>query len=323
MHALLFDGEQPRIEPRRLEPEAPEGEALIRPVRAGVCSTDLEICRGYMDFKGVLGHEFVGVVEDVNGDDARKLKGRRVVGAINAVCGACDMCRRGLASHCRRRTILGIAGRDGCFAERFTLPIANLVPVPDHVDDDAAVFAEPLAAALHAVNQVHVEEKPYITILGDGRLGLLCAQVFAPLNATVRVVGKHPEKMNLCEKWGIGHRHVDDIGRRADQDIVVDCTGSASGLDLAMRLVRPRGTIILKTTVAPAERVADLSPIVINEIEVVGSRCGNIAAAVEALARGTVDVVSLITRRFKLADGVEALRAAARPDVVKALIEIG
>jgi threonine dehydrogenase-like Zn-dependent dehydrogenase len=327
MRALVFDGTQLRLEPRYADPKPVPGEALIRPLRMGICATDLEICHGYMNYTGVLGHEFVGVVEQINShDDAtrKKILGQRVVGSINAVCGECDMCKVGLATHCRKRTVLGIAGRDGCFADRLTLPLANLIPVPDAIDDDTAGFAEPLAAALHARDQLHIEGRPYITILGDGRLGLLCAQVFAPLNASVRLVGKHPEKMNLCEKWGIRHRHVNDVGRRADQDVVVDCTGSPDGIALAMLLVRPRGKVLLKTTVAPAssmENPVDLSPVVINEIEIIGSRCGNIAKAVSVLAKKSVDVLSLVSRRFKLDDGIKAMQTAASPDSIKVLLE--
>lgn len=322
MRALVFDGTQLVFEPHRPDPEPAPGEALIRTIKAGICATDLEICRGYMQFQGVLGHEFVGVVESINGEDRRKLTGKRVVGGINAICMECDMCRAGLHNHCRNRTVLGILGRDGCFADKFTLPASNLVPVPDQVDDDNAVFAEPLAAALHAARQIHVEGKPYITVLGDGRLGLLCAQVMSRLNASVRVVGKHPEKMTLCEKWGVRHRHVDDIGRRADQDVVVDCTGSPHGLTLAMELVRPRGTILLKTTTAPGTRPIDLSPIVINEIEVVGSRCGSINDAINELARGSVDVLSLITRRYRLDHAITAMETAIQPGAIKVLIEM-
>ncbi len=328
MLALTYNGSSLESQPRYPEPTLQVGEALIRPTRLGICSTDIEICRGYMQFQGVLGHEFVGIVESIEGQDDRKLIGRRVVGAINAVCGECDLCKRGLATHCRARTVLGIAGRDGCFAEHFTLPVANLIPVPDSVEDDAAVFAEPLAAALHAATQIHIQEKPYITILGDGRLGLLCAQVFAPLNATVRVIGKHPDKMNLCEKWGIRHRHLDDIGRRADQDIVVDCTGNASGFAIAMQLVRPRGTILLKTTVAPPaagttpDHPIDLSPIVIHEINVIGSRCGSMVQAIDALSHRRIDVLSLVTRRFKLQDGIKAMQTAAQPDSLKVLMDV-
>jgi hypothetical protein len=173
------------------------------------------------------------------------------VGTINCVCGKCDMCKAGLKEHCRSRTVLGIAGRDGCFAERFTLPAANLFEAPDHVDDDRAVFTEPLAAALQILRQLTIEGRPNITVLGDGRLGLLCAQVLSKLNATVRCIGRHPRKLELCEKWGVKHRLLDDVGLRGDQDIVVDCTGSPTGLEAAMKMVRPRGTIVLKTTIAP------------------------------------------------------------------------
>lgn len=322
MQALVFDGQTPRLAPRHADPRPGPGEVLIRPLRLGVCATDLEICKGYMGFTGVLGHEFVGVVEDAAGRDGKKWIGKRVVGNINCVCGKCDMCRAGLREHCRHRTVLGIAGRDGCFAERFALPARNLFEVPDHVDDDHAVFAEPLAAAYQILRQLTIEGRPYITVLGDGRLGLLCAQVMSQLNATVRLVGKHPEKLALCEKWRVKHRLLDDVGLRNDQDIVVDCTGSPTGLTTAMQMVRPRGTIVLKTTVAHDKRNAvDLSPIVVNEIKVIGSRCGPFPDALEALSAQKVDVVSLVSRRMKLADGVDALKHAARPGTIKVLME--
>ncbi|MEX1016788.1 MAG: alcohol dehydrogenase catalytic domain-containing protein [Phycisphaeraceae bacterium] len=324
MQAITFDGKQARFVTNRSRPEPGPGEVVIRPTRLGVCSTDLEICRGYMGFTGVLGHEFVGIVEDAPGRDSRKWIGKRVVGSINCVCGRCDMCRKGLKEHCRSRTVLGIAGRDGCFAEQFTLPARNLIEVPEHVDDDQAVFTEPLAAAYQIGRQLTIEGRPYITVLGDGRLGLLCAQVLSGLNATVRCLGKHPEKLQLCEKWGVKHRLVSEVGLRQDQDIVVDCTGSASGLETAMQMVRPRGTIVLKTTVATKQdsQPVDLSPLVIHEIHVIGSRCGPFPEAIAALSAQQVDVVSLISRRMKLSDGVEALRAASRPGVVKVLLDV-
>ncbi len=325
MRALVYDGHKPQLQTDRPEPASPAGEAVIRPLLAGVCSTDLEICRGYMGFSGVLGHEFVGVVEAVaeDADDrARRLVGQRVVGGINCVCGRCDLCKGGLSNHCRDRTVLGIAGRDGCFAERFTLPVRNLLPVPDAVSDDAAVFTEPLAAACEINRQLHIAGSPYITVLGDGRLGLLVAQTLAQGNASVRLIGKHPRKLELCEKWGIAHRLLDELTPRADQDIVVDCTASSSGLELAMQLVRPRGTIVLKTTVADQAAV-DLSPLVIHEVSLIGSRCGPFDEALDLLAAGSVDVLSLISRRMKLDDGVEALQVAARADVIKVLLEAG
>lgn len=326
LRALVYDSKQLVLETNRPDPRPAQGgfgEAVIRPLRMGVCSTDLEICKGYMQFKGVLGHEFVGIVEECTGKQAKNWVGKRVVGSINCVCGKCDMCQKGLREHCRSRTVLGISGRDGCFAERFTLPVTNLFEVPAGVDDDHAVFTEPLAAAYQILRQLTIEGRPYITVLGDGRLGLLCAQVMSQLNATVRLVGKHPEKLALCEKWGVKHRMLDEVGLRADQDIVVDCTGSADGLTTAMKMVRPRGKIVLKTTVAPsAERsTLDLSPLVIHEIELIGSRCGPFSEALTALSQGKIDVISLISKRAKLSDGVEAIRAAKGKGIVKVLLE--
>ncbi len=331
MQALVLDSDgKPRVDAHHADPVPHAGEVLIRPTRMGVCSTDLELCKGYMGFAGVLGHEFVGVVEEYGKGVDKAWLGKRVAGEINCVCGDCDMCKAGLKEHCRDRTVLGIAGRDGCFAERFVLPAANLHAVPDNVDDDRAVFVEPLAAALQVVRQLTIENRPYITVLGDGRLGLLCAQVLARLNATVRCVGKHETKLALCEKWGIKHRLLGDVGLRQDQDIVVDCTGSAGGLSVALQMLRPRGTLVLKTTIAPPEAQSaqgrsstglDLSPIVINEINVIGSRCGPFAEAIDVLSREEVDVVSLISRRMKLSDGPAVLEQAGKPGVLKVLFE--
>ncbi|MBL8991608.1 MAG: alcohol dehydrogenase catalytic domain-containing protein [Phycisphaerae bacterium] len=320
----------------RLEPAAPvpapgAGEALVRPRRMGVGASDLAVAGGRTGFRGVMGHEFVGVVEAVNGppDAVERFAGKRVVGSAVIVCGRCDMCRAGLSGHCRARTVLGLHGRDGCFAESFTLPVANLVEVPADVDEEQAVFASPLAAALHTRQMFRVEGKPYITVLGDGRMGLLVAQVMAPLNARVRLLGRHAEKLGLCDKWGIRHRLVDEAGRRQDQDVVIDCTGRPDGLATALGMVRPRGKVVLMSAPAPAGGAGaptgvagpiDLSPIVTGEIEVVGSRCGSLAEALEALRRGRVDVLSLITRRARLADGPRAIESAGRGQI-KVLME--
>ena len=329
MRALVLDESGVGLDERRPEPVTgdlssglPSGEALIRPTRMGVCSTDLELCKGYMGFSGVLGHEFVGVVEAVAKDVDKAWVSQRVAGEINCVCGQCDMCMGGLKEHCRDRTVLGIMGRDGCFAERFMLPAKNLHAVPDNVDDDRAVFVEPLAAALQILRQLTIEGRPYVTVLGDGRLGLICAQVLSTLNVTVRCVGKHESKLGLCEKWGIKHRLLGDVGLRQDQDIVVDCTGSASGLTAAMAMLRPRGTLVLKTTVAPGQLSEgfDLSPIVINELNVIGSRCGPFREAMDWLSREAVDVVSLISKRMKLSDGPGVIEQAGNPGVIKVLL---
>ena len=325
MRALTFDGTSPGLVTSRTAPRPGEGETLVRTLRAGVSSTDLAICRGLMGFTGVLGHEFVGIAESVSGPDHLDVKGRRVVGAIGGFCGRCDMCQSGLREHCRERTLLGIQGRDGCLADSLTLPVSNLVPVPDDVDDDQAVFAGTLAAAIQAARQLTIEGKPYITVLGDGPLGLLMAQVMAKLNASVRLVGHHTEKLARCERWGIKHRHVNDVGRRADQDIVVDCTGSGTGLEIAMQLVRPRGTIVVKSMYARhPERSAhvDFCPVVMKEITVLGSRSGPIREALSTIADGSIDVVSLIGKRMTLNDGPAVLNAAAQPGMLKVLVDV-
>ena len=324
-------GDAPVVLERDVAAPTPrDGEALIRPIRVGICATDVEVARGYLDDArngdGItLGHEFVGVVEDVASSDARAraLVGQRVVGSSIAVCGVCDMCRNGLSTHCRSRTVLGMFGRDGCFADAFTLPVENVHAVPDAIDDDSAVFIDPLAAAIQAARQIHVEGKPYITVLGDGRLGLLVAQVLNQLNASVRVVGRHESKLALCERWGVKHRHIDEVGRHADQDVVVDCTGTPAGLRTAMRLVRPRGVVVLKSTYRMRDDAPiDLAPLVEQEISLVGSRGGSMPEALRMLGSGSIDVVSLISTRTTLDDGEAALERAAQPEQLKVLMDV-
>ena len=325
MRALRLEDAAPRLATDHPRPEPGPNEALIRTRKAAVSAIDLELCRGLFDFTGTLGHEFVGTVESINGDDRPELAGKRVVGPPAAVCGRCDMCVTGLSNHCRHKTVLGMQGRDGCLADWLVLPANNLVPVPDSVDDDHAVFVVSLAAAIQSARQLTIEGKPYITVLGDGPLGLLMVQVMAKLNASVRLIGRYSEKLALCEKWRIKHRHMDDIGRRADQDIVVDCTGSPAGLDLAVKLVRPRGTIVLKTIYALAGGVAadiDRAPIVMKEITLLGSRWGPTGEAMSMIARGEVDVVSLIGKRTMLDDGPAVLKTAAQPGMLKVLVGI-
>jgi alcohol dehydrogenase len=314
MRALLFDGSAPKLVTNHPDPEIQADEAIVRPVKVAVSDLDLELCRGLLGFQGVLGHQFVGVVEAVNGQGG-DLQGKRVVGSIHAVCGDCDLCRKGLPTHCRQQTILGVRGRDGCLADRFRLPARNLVPVPDDLDDDHAVFAVPASAAVHVARQLAIEGKPYITVLGDGIAALIMVQVLSALNASVRLVGRNAERMSLCERWEIKHRLADDVGRRADQDIVVDCTGTPEGLELALQLVRPKGKVVLRTLLA-APAVVDLSPLVLNEIELIGSASGPIGEGLALLRRRDVDVVSLLGRRARLDDGPALLQAAAGDRVV-------
>ncbi|MBT8485177.1 MAG: alcohol dehydrogenase catalytic domain-containing protein [Phycisphaerales bacterium] len=319
MRAISFDGSEPRLEDVPT-PEPGPGEALIRMVRAGVTRTDSDICKGLLGFRGVLGHEFVGVVEAVGGRDEDGWTGKRVVGGAGTYCGRCPLCQAGLSEHCRERTLLGQSGRDGCLAERFLLPVRNLVELPPAIDDDCGVFAEPLASAVQAARQLTIEGKPYITVLGDGALGLLMVQVMAKLNASVRLIGRSPAKLAICEKWQIKHRPVDEIGRRADQDVVVDCSGTADGLALALEMVRPRGTVLIKSLLDASSGGVDLTPLVLNEIRLIGSHRGPIGEAVSLLARGEVDVASLISRRMSLEDGPAVLAASRGDDVVKVLV---
>ena len=317
MRALVFNNTL-AYQPRHPEPAGTLGDTLVRVRQAGICATDLEITRGYMSFAGVLGHEFVG---EVVSSAQKELVGQRVVGEINVVCGRCDLCQSGLSSHCRNRSVLGILKHDGAFAEFVRLPAMNLHVVPTNVDNDAAVFVEPLAAAFQVLKQVKLDGRKWVTVLGDGRLGLLVAQVLRNAGCPVRVIGKHADKLAICEKWGIRSRPLADIVGRHDQDVVVDCTGSAGGFEMAMQMVRPRGTIVLKSTVAQGKPL-NLAPLVIDEINVVGSRCGPFREALAALAEKSVDVTGLISRRMRLENGVEAMDYAGRPGVLKVLLTI-
>ncbi len=293
-----------------------QGEALLRIRLSGVCGTDLELVRGYYPYTGVLGHEFVAEV--VEADDP-VWAGRRVVGDINAACGECEACLAGRRSHCENRTVLGISDREGVHTEYASLPFANLHLVPDSVSDEAAVFTEPIAAAVEILTQVHVRPTDRVLLIGAGRLGQLVAQVLALTGAHLHVVAKHPNQVAALEMRGITcvpEPNVEPHG----WDVVVEATGSPSGLDLARAALRPRGTLVLKSTYH-GEVTLDLSSFVVDEITVVGSRCGPFEPALRLLASGQVDPMGLIAARFPLRDAVAAMEAAAQPGVMKVLIE--
>ena len=315
MRALAFDNTL-RFDPRHAEPQPGDGDTLLRVRQAGICATDLEITKGYMGFRGVFGHEFVA---DVVESPDKNLVGQRVAGEINVVCGRCDLCLSGLSNHCRNRSVLGILNHDGAFADHVRLPVINLHALPRTIDDDQAVFIEPLAAAFQVLKQIKLDGRKWVTVLGDGRLGLLVAQVLRNAGCPVRVIGKHADKLALCEKWQIRSRPLDDIIPRHDQDVVVDCTGGADGLELAVQMVRPRGTVVLKSTFASGKPL-NLAPVVIDEITIIGSRCGPFREAIRALSERQVDVTSLIYRRMKLEQGVEAMDLARRPGVLKVIL---
>jgi threonine dehydrogenase-like Zn-dependent dehydrogenase len=299
------------------EPTASGAEAVIRVRRAGVCNTDLELVRGYYPFTGVPGHEFVGLVEAA---PLASLVGHRVVGEINATCGRCPACRAGRRTHCEARTVLGIVGRNGAHAERLALPVENLHVVPDTITDDEAVFVEPLAAALEIQTQVKIAAGDRVLVFGDGKLGNLVAQTLKLTGCDLRVVGRHAGKRALLEERGIRTVDAADVGDGA-ADVVVECTGKPEGFESARRAVRPRGTIVLKSTYAGDTRV-NLSSIVVDEITLVGSRCGPFAPALDLLARRLVDVRPLVHARYALRDAAAAFEHAARPGVLKVLLEV-
>lgn len=299
------------------------GEALIRVRLAGVCATDVELVHGYKGgLDGVLGHEFVGEVVAAPTDPA--WIGRRVVGEINVGCGKCNLCRRGLGKHCRQRTSLGIIGRDGVFADYTTLPLANLHVVPPDVADAQAVFAEPLAAAFELLEQVAFTPDQRVYVLGDGRLGLLCALVLAQTGCDLTVIGRHPAKLAL-----LANRKLRTVVATAESlaelavdpaDIVVEATGARDGFDDALRLLRPLGTLLLKSTYADKLETFDLSRLVVDEITIVGSRCGPFPTALAALVSGEFDLSLLIDAEYSLDDAETAIAQAVQKGILKVLI---
>jgi threonine dehydrogenase-like Zn-dependent dehydrogenase len=314
MRALYRDGDNLRVVSTYPAPVASAQTALVKVHLAGVCSTDLQILKGYMSFKGVPGHEFVGSVSE----GPRELIGKRVVGEINFGCGDCDSCRRNLSRHCPNRTVMGILNADGAFAEFVSVPVGNLHFVPEGISDEEAVFTEPLAAAFEILTQIQLNPGDEVLVLGDGKFGNLCAQALRLTGAKISALGKHADKLALIKKAGVRTIELNDWRPRLF-DVVVEATGAASGLELALGAVRPRGTLILKSTIAGNHQVS-LAPIVINEINVIGSRCGPFPDALDALAAKHVAVTPLIEKVYSLRDGVAAIRHAAKPGTRKILL---
>ena len=318
MRAVVFDQEL-RFNDHYPVPDPPSGWARIRIHQSGICQTDLELTRGYMGFRGVLGHEFVGTVDAC--EDA-SLRGKRVVGEINAACGICEWCARDLGRHCPNRRTLGIDRLDGCMADYCLLPIVNLLEVPAEISDDRAVLTEPLAAACEILEQLEISAGGKIVVLGDGRLGILCAWVLSSVNPNVTLIGHHPEKLAKAAWLTLRTaRQPQEID--APVDIVVDATGSGRGLSDAMQLCKPRGTIVLKSTVA-SQGSLNLAPIVINEITLLGSRCGQFKDALDIMQRfPDLPLERLISSRYPAEQAEAAFDEALHHKPLKVIIEFG
>jgi len=314
MRALVWNGQELSLDRSHRVPEAGDRTALVRVRLAGVCSTDLQIFKGYMGFRGIPGHEFVGEVSE----GPLEMVGKRVVGEINFACGRCKVCIQGLWRHCPERRVMGILGADGSFAEYVGVPVENLHVVPESLTDEEAVFTEPLAAAFEILEQVRLNPTDDVLVLGDGKLGLLCAEVLRLTGAHVSLVGKHEKKVSLLKDLGINTIMLSDWRPRL-VDIVVEATGSSSGLKMALEAVRPRGTLVLKSTLAEHHTVS-LAPVVINEITVVGSRCGLFPPALRALVQKDVTVTPLIDRVYSLNEGTQAVAHAASAGALKVLV---
>lgn len=318
MRALNFDGSRLQFLADAPVPHPAPGEALIRTQLVGICATDIEITRGYKGFSGVLGHEFVGIVE--RADDAPELVGQRVVGEINTFCGRCSTCRRGDVTHCPHGTALGIQRRAGAMADYFTLPAKLLHPVPDSIPDTWAVFTEPLAAACQILEQVQIRPTDRVVVLGDGKLGLLIAQVLHLTGCTLRVVGKHPRNLAILQQRGIRTQRV-EAPRQFEADVVVEVTGSPTGFEAALAWVRPRGTLVLKSTFFGNVQL-NVSRLVVDEVTVVGSRCGPFLPALRLLEQQQVAVEPLIHATYPLNEGLAAFEQAVRPGALKILLRV-
>ncbi len=318
MKALLFDNELKFVEDYK-KPVPQKGEALIKLTYAGICNTDVEITKGYMGFKGICGHEFLGVVEEINAYD-KSLLNKRVTGEINLGCGNCPDCAKGMQRHCQNRQTLGIFKKDGTFAEYLTLPLENVIEIPETISDEDAILVEPLAAALEILEQVHIKPADKIAVLGDGKLGLLISLVLSTTQADLVTIGKHENKLEILNKQGIKTKFLKDSTEMKCYDIVVDATGSVDGFEKAVSLVKPRGIFVLKSTVA-AEKPLNLAPLVIDEITVVGSRCGQFRPALRLLEKKILDLKPLLTKVFDFDDAKEAFDFAQQKGVLKVVLK--
>ena len=321
MKAVVFDNEL-KLDNNYSKPVPQKGEALIRVTLAGICNTDFEITKGYMEYSGVLGHEFVGIVEDVNGADKSWI-GKRVVAEISWGCDdpSCEWCAKKNYRHCPNRHTIGIWKKDGCMAEYITLPINILFEVPENVTDEQAVFVEPLAAACEILEQLHIEPTSKVLVLGDGKLGLTTALTLNAHNLDVLLVGKHQNKLDIAKAQGVKVQLLSDFTPEKNFDVVVEATGSASGFEMSMSLTKPRGVLVLKSTVATGKEL-NLAPIVIDEITVLGSRCGQFAPALRLLENKRIDFTPFISGIYSIDSAIEAFEANKSKETLKILIKV-
>lgn len=320
MKAIVFD-ENLKLDKNYEKPVPQKGEALIKVSLAGICNTDFEITKGYMGYKGILGHEFVGIVEEINDKD-KSLLGKRVVAEISYGCHKpdCEWCNQGLVRHCPDRHTIGIWRKDGCFAEYITLPLEILFEVPENVSNEQVVFVEPLAAACEILEQLHIQPIQKVLVQGDGKLGLTTALTLNAFNYDVTLVGKHQNKLDIAKAQGVKTILLDDLDVKPEWEVVVEATGSISGFETAMALTKPRGTLVLKSTVAGSKEF-NLAPIVINEITVLGSRCGQFKPALRLLENNRIDFKSFISGIYSVDDAIEAFEKNKEKDTLKVLIK--
>lgn len=320
MRAVTFDKELKLVDNYE-KPQPKKGEALVKVLLAGICNTDYEITKGYMGYNGILGHEAVGVVEEINDDD-KSLLGKRVVAEISYGCKQpdCEYCAKKLYRHCPNRHTLGIWQKDGVFAEYFTMPLETLFEVPENVTDEQAVFVEPLAAACEISEQLHIKPMERVVILGDGKLGLITALTLNAQNIDVTLVGKHQNKLDIAKKQNIKTKLLSDLNIEKIYDVVIEATGSISGFETALALTKPRGVLVLKSTVA-ASKEFNLAPIVIDEITVLGSRCGQFPPALRLLKSEKIDFSPLISGIYKIENAIEGFEKNKEKDTLKVLLD--
>lgn len=321
MKALVYDNEL-KLDKNYPNPTVKDDEVLIKTSMVGICNTDYEITQGYMGYKGVIGHEFVGVVCEVGKNVDKNLLNKRVVGEINCACNDCSWCHQGLQRHCPNRSTLGIWQKDGCFSEYFTLPKENVIEISDNIDDTTATFTEPLAAAYEILEQVHIKPDAKVAILGDGKLGLCISLVFSALNIDYIHIGKHEEKLAISKNLGAKTMLLSEIKEEDKKsfDVVVEATGSTGGFETSASLVKPRGTLVLKSTIVAREGL-NLASIVVDEVNIVGSRCGQFRPILRLLEKGKIDVKPLVSAVYGVDEFEKAFEENSKRGSLKVLVK--